>query len=502
MGPLASDTESEEEGGHGGQIDADAEAEVVPPSPDAVAEEAVAEEEYQEEACAAPTAAPTPAPDAAPLPSWVLPGGRVAIADVKSGTPEWYGATVDGIGEQIDGEWTIWFALDDGYAKQLTSTQIHEAIRAGGLKELTVESELGLIKNETGFPAAAKICWNKEGKAKAPTAVGVLLGATEMQIGGEPLYTGFRLNASSAGDGKCVTTRSGGTTTPTRKGFHTFLCGDKVVTSFASLEEGCGEHKSYEAIVVGVTFPIDNKGAKYLLLQEEESRIFFVGRWPDWTRKPLVAGRVNFDDEDDGMVEQLSPSQVLKMVDEFRASSMLASLEAPSKVKSAADKIQSKGPPMAQQEEVARRKETQDKKRKELGSKGGGRRGGRGNGRGRTSGRKKGAGETSAAGDMQAMAPSSAPSPAEAAALQKLAEVEELLQQRTRQHLSAMAQLDGQRSGLVAARKKAKLQSAAEPLQEPGVQVHNVPETPQQSKKPSSAVALPPGEHVHECACA
>ena len=323
---------------------------------------------------------PSPEPTAAP----VLPkpadfqviGLRIRMA-YGAGTVDdpvlWYGGTVD----EVRDDGSIGVACDDGTVEYYSVTEMQESLQSAGLATLDV-ARGGLVANDSGLLAAecfARIDTNNQ-HAKTKKVVGVLKGATGCQLVGEMLYQEFHLHAASLlAEVEEKQQEEGRRTRNTkadvqqqsmqdRFGLNTFRRGD--LATFNKDARGV-------ARVSSLTFP--SVGAKYLVMQEVSSDLFFIGRFTEWTRKVTTVGA---DPNDNDHVESMGDAEAAVLAAAQIDSDALKKLTNKSKLEFAARTVSEYGPPSV--EVAVKQKAKEDKKKaaeREKTDKGGG-----GNGKG------------------------------------------------------------------------------------------------------------------------
>ena len=306
--------------------------------------------------------------DAARLRAALHIGARVAMC--FGDPPTWYGGFVDEFVAAAD---SYICAFDDGDLRQLSFDLIQSSL-ASKIFRFPEEGELtgGLVNNLTGYPAAALVVRHREGRASEDWSVGVLVGLTKYTLGDDPMYVAFHVADDSFF----------GTTTPAvqrktrstqdenekkqsiqavkdKRGFHTFRRGDKV--QFMEVEQ----HETCYAYVFAVTWTNPQKGGpspKYLVLQEEASKSFFVGFYTQWQRVQSEGA----DADNDFEAQTLTAEEETQLIAEFESSNKLCHLSTAAKLHSAAQTISRNGPPYLAQSRKDAKKAAQKEHNKDL----------------------------------------------------------------------------------------------------------------------------------------
>eukprot|EP00965_Chrysotila_dentata_P052438 1739608-Pleurochrysis_carterae.AAC.1 len=197
-------------------------------------------------------------------------GGRLQMNFNPGSTrSEWYGGTV---GLKLGPVLHVGF--DDGDVRQFADDKLRNLLELGVIKSLPSGESNGLVHE-----------W-------LPSDWRVLVGEHKPKIAGLTIYVAHHVDtnaftADSGGAGRTRTKRAGGK--ETRKGYHTYRCGD-VVRSLVDGKPGV------RAVVDGVILAtISKQLRRFLVLCEgggtasEKPGAFFMGAWSAWSRVPSKA---------------------------------------------------------------------------------------------------------------------------------------------------------------------------------------------------------------------
>ena len=290
--------------------------------------------------------------------SSLVAGKRVAVAfgDAATQQVSWYGGQIFQHCSATD---TYMVGFDDGDYRAIPEASMSSFYDASCLR-FPSDDEGGIVENVTGAPMVARIAHAKEGRAAQPSVVGVLVGSTKYKLAQETIYQSFCVHKEAkpaieeTAQGK---TRSGGVSQKhMAKGLNSYWRGNVVERNVLEVEgetlSGC------KAYVFGVTFREQDDGgpgAKYLVLMEPESNVFFVGMWTQWSR--VHSGeRSSWQADDDETAVKLTAEETATMLQKWEDSDKLVHLHNRTKVQLHARHISSKGPPHYEQQQLARTK--------------------------------------------------------------------------------------------------------------------------------------------------
>ena len=301
--------------------------------------------------------------------SALKPGCRVAVAfgSADAGGVSWYGGQMFEYRPAKD-EYVIGF--DDGDMRYITTASMEFFWEQNCFRLLDADAG-GMIGNATGAPKVACAVYTKEGRAQAPSIVGFLVGETRDTVGGDTIYQAFYCHCEAKVEGVAEhNTRGGGGDNEAKeiaRGMHSFKRGNIVEhNSHVIALDGTDPEESCKAHVFGVTFREKGfgvPGAKYLVLQEPESSVFFLGMWTQWSRTHEGA-RESWEAEDETTARMMTDEDIEKMVRQFQESNKLEHLSSRSKVQHHARHIAQNGPPhYEQQQKAIAQQQKQDSKR-------------------------------------------------------------------------------------------------------------------------------------------
>ena len=281
------------------------------------------------------------------------PGCRVAIAfrNTDAGEVSWYGGLIFEYRSAVD-QFVIGF--DDGDLRSITTASLTGFFEQKCLRFPDAD-EGGIVANATGQPMVACATRNKEGRAPESSLVGFLVGETTHAVGGDTIYQTFYQHGEAGEPEAMHRTRGGGGDDEAKefgRGLHTFRRGDIVEhlsLDVPDTEQRCTAH------VFGVTYREREKGvpgAKYLILQEPQSAVFFLGMWTQWCRVH-EGDRASWQCENDDTARVMGSDAVATMVQQWSESEKLAHLSSRWKVQNHARHISQHGPPHYEQQQKA-----------------------------------------------------------------------------------------------------------------------------------------------------
>ena len=286
-------------------------------------------------------------------------GSRIALAfqENDEAAAAWYAGFI--AEEKPRDESKLLIAFDDGDLRYYEEAFLKEKHEEGLFKEVPL-SEGGIVHNDTGLPMAKRVVWLKEGRAKEAKPIGVLIGETGDTLGGAPVYQSFVFSSGvskAAGRTRASHARPA---SPVR-GFQSFRRHD-VLDYLKGTDE---DNFQSQASVVGLTYQEAKDGGvdgcKYLQLAEVGSQAFFVGKWHEWKRSTKKA---DADPNDDDNVVQLTDMERLAVEAAYEKTEVFCVMDNMAKVKAAADKLSSKGPPLLLEARAAERKADREREQR------------------------------------------------------------------------------------------------------------------------------------------
>ena len=230
----------------------------------------------------------------------------------------WYGGLCAG---ECAKSKQIIVGFDDGEVREFTEQELNEQMRTGYCKFPPEGSERYGTVEGVSTPAhgmASAFTFFQESK-RVRRVSGVLVGKSDDQLLGEPLYTQHYVCSSVFTQPEVTETATrrqrgkstGGPSQQDRLGFHTFRRGDIVsYTNVAEDEAALAWVHSfmYKPAAAGA------QGRKCLVLYEPETMVFFVQNTPAWVRLAADAAD-GFDVDDDERVARISRDDELNMLE-------------------------------------------------------------------------------------------------------------------------------------------------------------------------------------------